>query len=281
MIRQALIRLTLVLNRADDEHVHPQGYVLSAGEEVHATGRLVRTAEGDWFDPPLPVIAVGYGPGGAPAPRQSKFAIQVEGARFDRVTDRYERDGCIEGTATVHGIWLEDRIRLHHQTSEGPVQRQLAWSDPPCPPPVGGWPHGPNGPHLANLDFDLGDLTETGAAVSVVLFRPGSDQVVLVVAASDIAAVEARLRPQLLDRLCVTPSRWTREQLDTAQRHVTSMAERWQVYEWGRHYDSQAQATMTAAVVRVTDEIGRWTASQPEGLVAVEPWLMPTRMLDR
>ena len=32
------------------------------------------------------------------------------------------------------------------------------------------------------LDFDLGDLQDTGAAVAVTLFRPSEDQAVLVVA---------------------------------------------------------------------------------------------------
>jgi hypothetical protein len=64
-----------------------------------------------------------------------------------------------------------------------------------------------NGRQVDNLDFDLGDLEDTGAAVTTVIFRPSADQAVLVVAATDIATVEARLRPQLPDRLCVLPSR--------------------------------------------------------------------------
>lgn len=255
--------------------------VLIAGEEIRAAGRLVRTGEGDWFDPPLPVRAIGYRPGGAPAPRPSTFAIRIEGADFDHVTTRYERDGCVEGFATVYGVWLEDRIRIDRQTTEHRARWVPAWTDPPCPPPSGGWPHGMNGQYVDNLEFDLGDLEETGAAVTVVIFRPSDDQAVLVVAASDIAAVETRLRPQLADRLCVIPSRWTRYQLDAAQRHLRSMAQHWQLYTWGPHCDEQAQATMTASLVRVTDEIARWIGTQPDGLVAVEPCLMPTRLLSR
>lgn len=273
--------MTVTLTRADDARVDAQSYVLIPGEQIRATGRLVRNGDGDWFDPPLPVRALGYGPGGAPAPRPSKFAIRAEGADFGQVAHRYERDGCIQGLATVYGVWLEDRIRIDYQTDEPHAQRHPTWSDPPCPPPVGGWPHGMNGWYVDNLDFDLGGLEETGAAVTMVIFRPSDDQAVLVVAASDIAAVEARLRPQLPDRLCVIPSRWTREQLGTAQRHFTSMAERWRLYEWGPRCDEQAQATMTAALVTVTDEIVQWIATQPDGLVALEPWLMPTRLFSR
>jgi hypothetical protein len=71
------------------------------------------------------------------------------------------------------------------------------------PAPADGWPrltwkHG---------NYDLGDLTDTGAAVTVTTFRPSDDQGVLVVAAADTDAVEARLRPQLGELLCVVASR--------------------------------------------------------------------------
>jgi hypothetical protein len=134
-----------------------------------------------------------------------------------------------------------------------------------------------NGRFVDNLDFDMGDLQTTGAAVTTVLFRPSDDQAVLVVAASDIAAVEARLRPQLHERLCVVPSRWTQQQLDDAERHFASMAEPWRLYGWGPRCDERAQATMTAELVTVTDEIARWVATQPDGLVSMEPCLRPTR----
>jgi hypothetical protein len=271
--------VTLALRREDDGFVDAQGYVLIAGEEIRATGRLVRTGERDWFDPPLAQRAIGYGPGGAPAPRPSTFAIPVEGADFARVARRYERDGSIEGYATIYGGWLGDRIRIDHQTDELPDRGFPTWSDPPCPAPPEGWPHGMNGRLDDNLDFDLGDLEDTGTAVTTVIFRPSDDQAVLVVAATDIAEVEARLRPQLPDRLCVVPSRWTREQLDAAQRHFTAMAKRWRLYGWGPRCDEQAQASMTATLVKVTDEIAQWVASQPDGLVVLEPWLMPTRPL--
>src|SRR6266568_3794381 len=80
--------------------------------------------------------------------------------------------------------------------------RYPRWDTPPCPPPAGGWPHldwgrGTRGRGVHNLDYDLGDLADTGAAVAVTTFRPSEDQAVLVVAAADRDAVEARLRPQL------------------------------------------------------------------------------------
>lgn len=252
-----------------------QSLVLRASDGCQGWGRLVRDVDGEWFDPPMPVRAIGYLPGQRPAPRASRFKIRVDGADFGAVEHRHERDGAIEGYATIYGTWLGDRIHIGRQTTEQPQRPTRSWSDPPCTPPPGGWPHGMNGQYQDNLDFDLGDLEQTGAAVAVVVFRPSADQAVLVVAASDPAAVEARLRPQLPDRLCVVPSRWTRDQLQRAQSHLTAMAERWGIYQWGPQIDERAQATMTATLVRVTDEIAEWTGGQPDGLVSLDPCLVP------
>jgi len=244
-------------------------------------GRLVRTREGDWFDPPVPTRAVGYGPDGPPPPHQTSYAIPVDAADFDAVEHRYERDGAIEGYAKIYGRWLGNRISVDRQTNETPGRRFSRWSDPPCEPPSGGWPHGMNGAYPENLEFDLGDLETTGAAVTAVIFRPSDDQAVLVVAATDIPAVEALLRPQLPDRLCIVPSRWSRAQLDAVQEHLRVMWDRWGIHKSGPLCDEQAQATMTATLVRVTDEIADWAAAQPDGLIALEPCLSPVRCSGR
>ncbi len=78
-----------------------------------------------------------------------------------------------------------------------------------------------------NLDYDLGDLTDTGAAVVVTTFRPSENQAVLVVAAADTDAVEARLRPQLGELLCVVASKWTRAVFDAVRAHLDERWERW------------------------------------------------------
>jgi len=134
-----------------------------------------------------------------------------------------------------------------------------------------------NESQVDNLDLHLGDLEDTGAAVTTVIFRPSDDQAVLVVAVTDIAAVEAQLRSQLPDRLCVVPSRWTRAQLDQAQEHLLASWDQWGIYGSGPRCDEQAQATMTATLVRVTDEIADWIDTQPDGLVGLEPCLAPRR----
>ena len=97
----------------------------------------------------------------------------------------------------IDGVWTGSELRIDRHSRRRPEPDPgPAWDTPPCPPPAGGWAHGTN--YAGNLDFDLGDLSDSGAAVMVVLFRPGAGQAVLVVAAADPEAVEARLRPVVL-----------------------------------------------------------------------------------
>lgn len=254
-----------------------QSLVLRRGLQISGQGRLVHDADGDWFEPPLFEPAIYY-PGGPPAPQRSIFAVRVDGADFGRVSRRYERDNCIEGFATVHGVWLDDHIDIERQVVQ--LDRggdgRPRWTEPPCPTPPGGWPR--VNTYSRNLDFDLGDLEESGLAVSVVTFRPSEEQAVLVVAATDIDAVEAHLRPQLGSALCVVRSRWTKDQIDQVQRHLTNMSRQWLLYLWGPRVEEDAQTTMHASLVRVTPEIAGWVEAQPDGLVMITPWLAPTQV---
>jgi len=127
------------------------------------------------------------------------------------------------------------------------------------------------------LSYDLGDLAGTGAAVAVTVFHPGMSQAVLVVAAADLAVVEARLRPQLGKSLCVVLSRWTQDQLDAVRDHLHQRWRHWNLYELGPQHAEDGQAHITARLVRVLPEIAVWAASLHAGIVALEPWLTPAK----
>jgi hypothetical protein len=124
-----------------------------------------------------------------------------------------------------------------------------------------------------NLDYDLGDLADTGAAVAVTTFRPSEDQAVLVVAAADRDAVEAQLRLQLGDLLCVVTSRWTKAELDAVRAHLHARWEEWNLYQLGPSNGEDGQTCMTTGLTRVLPEIANWAASLPGGILALEPWL--------
>jgi hypothetical protein len=98
--------------------------------------------------------------------------------------------------------------------------------DAPRPPPPDGRPATERRGDI-ELSYDLGDLADTGAATAITLFHPGKNQAVLVVAAADLAAVEARLRPQLGTSLCVVPSRWTKGQLGGVRDHLDQRSQQW------------------------------------------------------
>lgn len=132
-----------------------------------------------------------------------------------------------------------------------------------------------NGRAVDNLDFDVGDLMESGAAVTLVTYRPSPDQAVLVVAANDVAAVEHHLRPQLHDRLCIVPSRWSRADIDGVSHQLREAWDRWRLFGVGETADENAQACVVAQLTRVTSEIADWAESQPNGLLVLRPWLSP------
>jgi hypothetical protein len=247
-------------------------FVLRPGDRVGAWGRLVRTAHGTWFDPPLPVSLVLVDP--RPVNPPSRFAVPVSGADFTRVAQRYELDGDLEGWAMVDGVWTGSELSIDRHSRRQPEPDPApAWHNPPCPPPTGGWPRGTN--HAGNLDFDLGDLIDSGAAVMVVTFRPGAGRAVLVVAAGDSAAVEARLRPQLGKRLCVVPSHWTRHDIDAVRDHLRRYQEDWNIYQSAVEASEDAQAFVTAGLTRMLPETAAWAATLPAGILTLRPWLVP------
>jgi hypothetical protein len=233
----------------------------------------VRTPAGLWFDPPLAQVAPGRRDG-PPAPAPSDFAIPIQGADMLAVADGYERDGCAEGWATITGTWHATRLLARSQSIRPrPEANPRLWTVPPCPPPEAGWPRtGADG-----LDFTLEGLSESAALVSVVVFRPAPDQLVLVAACADVEAVEAALRPQLGQSLCLIRSRFSRAQIDETRAVITQHWNSWNFYLAADTYDAAGQESISASLVRVTPEIAEWAETLPAGLLTLDPWLCPQR----
>jgi hypothetical protein len=203
--------------------------VVREGDRVTASGRLVRNESGDWLEPLL--FGTGLPRGIRPV---SGCAVRVTGADFDALSHRREDDGAVEGYTRLTGIWSADQLRTERQTPPGNGHRRSPrWVTPPCAAPVGGWPRLTGGHDDKNLHYDPGDLIDSGAAVAMTTFRPSEDQAVLVIAATDRDAVEARLRPQLGQRLCVVASRWTKAELDGVRAHLDAHHEQWNLLQLG------------------------------------------------
>ena len=251
------------------------GLVVREGDRAAATGRLVRNDLGDWFEPALPIAE----PGGVERRVRPvwKGAVRVAGADFGAVTARFEKDGAVEGWAAVTGTWSGEQPRAERQDAPVPEPAAHArWVTPPSPPPEGGWPATERRGDI-ELSYDLGDLVDTGAATAITVFHPGQNQAVLVVAAADLAAVEARLRPQLGKSLCAVPSRWTKDQLEAVRDQLFQRWQHWNLFRLGPRHAEDGQAHIAADLVRVLPEIAVWVASLPSGIVALEPWLIPAR----
>jgi hypothetical protein len=242
------------------------GLVVRDGDLATASGRLLRDQTGDWFEPPVMVAALG-GPRVIRPP--ALVAVRVADADFGDLTGRFEDGGAVEGFATLTGLWSAGQLRVRGQTAPLPGNDRVPrWVTPPGRPPVGGWPRG-------RLRFDMNDVRDVEAVVSVTVFHPSPEQEVLVVAATDPAAVEARLRPQLGARLRVVPSRWTRAELDAVRSQLDARRRSWNLLRLGRSADEDGQARIAVKLARVLPEIALWDASIPAGIVSFDPWLEP------
>lgn len=256
----------------DHGEMDAMSLVFDVGDRVVGWGRLVADADGEWLDLAR-TITLEYRPG--PRPRSDR-SVRLIGANFSTVPTEFGPNNAIPGSATITGVWVGDAIRVEQQSPEGPApESSPSWFVPPCPAPPRGWLHGMNGRSEENLDFELGDLMATGAAVTAVTYRPSPTQAVLVIAASDCDAVEAFLGPQLPGRLCVIESRWTRAQLDEVVSHLLDRWKELAIDSVGETVDEAAQPSIEVHLVRVTAELAGWTSTLPDELLTVRPLLSP------
>lgn len=211
-------------------------------------------------------------PNDLPKPPRCDTSVNVVGVDLDALVARQERDGTIWGSAWLEGTY--DRGALMVTRQESP--RNERDPDPafpiPCPRPEGGWPAAPPetvrepSPALA-YQMEHPDL--------IVGRRKGHDgrQSVQIVTATDVARVEADLKPVYGGALCVVRSRYTAEQVDAAIRDVAEFLK----MPWltQADIDEEAQVHMDVPVAVVDAEAEALVARHPEGLVRLDPWLRP------
>lgn len=101
--------------------------VLRAGDPVSAFGRLVRNADGDWFEGPVGGLLMLTN-----SVRPPMHAVPVIGASFAKVADLYEYDGVMEGTALITGTWTGSAVRVDHQVAAArPGKDERLYQDRP------------------------------------------------------------------------------------------------------------------------------------------------------
>jgi len=157
--------------------------VLTSGAEASAYGRVVAVPQGMCFEPPMWASLVHYPPGAEPAPRPSGRGVPVGGVDLDRLEGRREKDGAVEGWATLTGIWQDTGLQVRRQQPGGaaPERRSPVWTVPPCSPPLGGWPAQAT-PNTSEFESVLLELSSTGAIVQRTMFSPPDAAQVLVLA---------------------------------------------------------------------------------------------------
>jgi len=265
--------LVLLRDVEDALVVDVAGLLLGEDDRCVAFGRVVDIAGQTTFEPPLFMALPRYGPGEAPAPRPSGLGVAVRGVDSTRLLDRREKDGALEGWATLAGRWSENGLAVVDQRLERPVApaRDQRWVFPPCPEPERGWSAGGD----VDVPAAYERLQSSGAAVHATVFRPAAHSAVLVVAATDPVAVTDELVPLLGDRVCVITSRYTRVEVDTVRQELMADFAGWQAYASGTTSDAQGQPVLTLDVVRVLPDLVDRARHWPPRLVAVNAWLAP------
>ena len=245
---------------------------MSDGDHVQASGRIVSGLFGDWFDAP------GWSFGVMLRTPQSvalpgPHARRLVGIDLDAMDDPYELDGVREGHASLRGQLVNGVLRVTQQLPYGQFVSApwSAWTSPPCQPPPEGWPLDAlsDEPHI---DLESEDLP---GFVNVTIFRPTPTQSVYVVAATEPEGVDRVLRARIGARLCVTPSVFTRDDIDRATTELERHRQDWGLDSILHSSDESGQAIVVITLPVVTQEIAEQLSRQPQGLIQARPWLMP------
>lgn len=268
----------------DTGQVDLTGLVLRDGVVARASGHVLAIDGAVWFQPPMARTLARIHP--PPPPAKNKYAVRTHGVDLDRL-DRTERhdDGIVEGWATLTGRWRQGELHVESQTAPTARDRMVPWTNPPCPPPEGGWPTVPVHPPMTRANPPVRppnhDEWPALTITSVTVFSPSATQPVLVVAAEDPELAERALRPKLGAGLCVVSSRCSRAEIDrTRQRlHAEMMSHRWPVTSFGSSSSADGQPTVRATFVRIDPEIAEWAQTVPDGLLDLEIWISPLRTM--
>lgn len=264
--------------------------VAGTASVVAVPGRAVR------FCAPVARADIGYAPGQEPAPQYCDLGVDAERVDLTALAERREKDGAIEGLATLTGTYRGGRLVVEQQEQPSSPTRSDRFSGPPpCEAPEGGWPRDPGllfGPgHEPEGDvnmmaeqpaMDRYRAKHPGDIVQIALLRPFQDSVLMGVSAVNEAAAaraEEALRSTYGKRLCVVVSRFTRAQITAAQDEIrvgSDEGTRLGVMGGaGEGVSDDLQVEVGYDVVMVTEELQRRAQKHPPGLLVLRPWLVP------
>ncbi len=243
----------------------------SAPGDLTATGRVVHVPGGGPVRFCAPVMEAFGAINGPRIAKACDLGVDVTGVDLDTLTDRYERDGAVEGYATLVGHLDGEVLVVTRQSARTP-EPERENLDPPCSPPPGGWPltDNPNTRSMTNYQFHHRDLV-----AQIAIIRPSAALAYpFILTWGDPEPARAELGPGV----CVLQSRMTKADFDAATRDVMvpALPRANGVYSYGGYSlapDGQLYSGVEA--VRVTPGLEALVAKYPPGTVRVDYWLHP------
>ncbi|MCU1623918.1 MAG: hypothetical protein JWL79_2763 [Frankiales bacterium] len=240
------------------------------GRVVQVPGRPTRACANVASD------AVGYSV--RPAPAWCDLGIDVQGVDLAVLDDRFEKDGAVEGYATLTGH-LEGDVLVVTKQEPRRDEPQPSVSIAPCTPPPGGWrDYG----HETNPDVQAAQAyagAHPDLVAEIAISRPSRTQAVpYLLTWGDPEPVHAALRSTYGDQMCLQRSQWTREQVAGAVAEFThDVVSSQGVYSYGSGHSltGEGQLKVDAEAVRSTPELEAIVARHPKGLIAIDYWLHP------
>lgn len=212
-----------------------------------------------------------------PHPDESNGSINTNYPRVlledpESVLTRFSHESVI----SIEGTWARESIRIvggnlarPATSAVTPLINLLRMHEP-----LTGWL--PSKGSRAELDreqmprlFDDGTvLWRVDVPVNTQANEPTTCTYVL---ASDAERARKILGPLYSHSLVVQASSYSRDQIDRAQASLAQA--RWFFYAAGQGLSSTGDIEIRVHVPHLTTELVRWAESQPEGLIALRPWI--------
>jgi hypothetical protein len=248
--------------------------VVVTGEVLAVPGRPVQLC--------APRARYDTGNGDAQSLPSSCPGITATGVDLSNLAKRVERNGTVQGTATLTGIYRDHALTVTRQQQPNLTGDTDLPEQPPCPAPASGWP-----PGAGNTgDDSVGRAWEAahpGAVLIGAIMHPLPGHLViyaLLGADQDPAAVREAWQPFYKDHLCVYRSRYTHAELRAVYDAFDPRQPVWagtapDGIGIGTTLTPQAEVRIDIELDYVTPAIAELATRQPTGLVNLSPWIKP------
>lgn len=259
-------------------HVHD--YVLRDGDTVRGVGEILALpGRAVRFCDPLPFLDNATVSAGDPYFRYCADGVDLHSADLTNLAGRKQQGDKIYGFAQLTGKYRHHTLTVTHQIATTPARDQI-YTDPPCSPPAGGW-----STTYRSLDpIRVYKRSHPAKVIEIAYLLPSRHhRVPYVITAGATGPVRTALTPAYGTDLCVARSRYTRQQLDSANTKMKSLLLQQTspgsltalTAAGGIDLDRQAQPDVPAEVAVVSRNLATAVDALPQGIVQLQVWLTP------